>query len=183
MFSQMCLCCCLIVAFSAQVFDSFMCCPLVSSQSSLLRKLFKTLPTRIFDFFVYSPLMFSQICLCCCLIVTFSARVLDSFVWCPLVSSQSSIWEYCLPHCPQGYYTPSCIPLWCSARLLFVVAFSEKIFDSFMYCPLVFIKTSLLRKFIAAMPSGTFYTFIEHNPRFVAVNLLMKKWHMKENWN
>ena len=53
-----------------------------------------------------------------------------------------------------------------------------------MYCPFVFIKTSLLRKFIAAMPTGTFYTFIgEHNPSFVAVNLLMKKWHIREKWD
>ena len=37
--------------------------------------------------------------------------------WCLV---RPPLWEYCLPHCPQVYLTPSCTAFWCLARFIFL---------------------------------------------------------------
>ena len=72
--------------------------------------------------------------------------------------------ENCLPHCPQGYLTPSCTRLRCSAILPFVVALMvalpARVFDSFMYCPFVLSKTSLCSCLMVALPTRVLDSFM-----------------------
>ena len=151
-FTQISFCSCLIVTITARVFDSFMNCPLVISQTFLRSCniftfaaggvwLFHVLPFGV-EWDVLYELLYIHIChsgIDSCLLFIFSATVFDSFMYsfmyCPLVLSEMSLMSCFIftsatvvlvvawySYFPQGYLTYSCTILWCLARFPFAVA-------------------------------------------------------------
>ena len=69
---------------------AFMYGLMVSCKTTLLVKLQVALPANVFDSFIYCPLMFSKVYLPGCLIVAQPTREFDPFMYCPFVLSKSS---------------------------------------------------------------------------------------------